>query len=329
MKGSHHMSRSFRIVIALALVASTLLVVAGGARASSTARGTYVLEQAGSVAELNLAAPSISLALANNGVLGLTVRVPWNILEPSFGVYDFTILDRAKQLAGTKRLTVRFMAGRYTPSFRLGNSFVYSGSATGGLGAGSRVPLPFTQTGGVNTTFEAGWKALVDRLIIWARNNGVTLLHFSWPGLLWAELALIDEMMRQPGYSYAIVRDMHFRMIDYALAHTGSLTSVEFPSTGHCPNQLLMDIRSHILALPQQGRVILQSNNLSPTSGGVMSSPPRRAGQVVSASNSYNWALVFQKVRSISAEYVEVYTESFSGGTSQQLKTQIASFYSP
>jgi hypothetical protein len=287
-----------------------------------------VLEQASTVAELDRMAPSIRSALANNGVLGLTIRVPWNALEPTLGAYDFRVLDRAKQLAGTKRLTVRFMAGRYTPSFRLGNSMVYNGSATGGLGAGSRVPLAFTQTGGVNSTFETGWKALADRLIGWSRNNGVQLLHFSWPGLLWAELALIDQMIQQRGYNYSVVRDMHFRMVDYALARTTSRMLVEFPSTGHCPNQLLMDIKSHILALSQQGRVILQSNNLSPTSGGVMGTPPRRAAQVVSASNSYNWSAVFLKARSMSAEYVEVYTPSFSGGTSQQLRSQIASFYS-
>jgi hypothetical protein len=286
-----------------------------------------VLEQADSVAELDRMSSSITSALANAGVLGLTIRVPWNILEPTLGVYDFRILDRAKQLAGTKRLTVRFMAGRYTPSFRLGYSMAYNGSVTGGLGAGSKIPLPFTQTGGINTTFETGWKALVDRLVGWAGNNGVRLLHFSWPGLLWAELALIDQMMQQRGYSYAVVRDMHFRMVDYVLARTGSGTMVEFPSTGHCTNQLLMDIKSHILALSQQVRVILQSNNLSPTSGGVMGTPPRRAAQVVSASNSYNWSAVFLKAISMSAEYVEVYTPSFTGGTSQQLRSQIASFY--
>jgi hypothetical protein len=140
---------------------------------------------------------------------------------------------------------------------------------------------------------------------------------------------LIDQMMQQRGYSYAVVRDMHFRMVDYALARTGSGTVVEFPSTGHCTNQLLMDIKSHILTLSQQGRVILQSNNLSPTSGGVMGTPPRRAAQVVSASNSYNWSAVFLKALSMSAEYIEVYTPSFSGGTSQQLRSQIAGFYRP
>jgi hypothetical protein len=45
------------------------------------------------------------------------------------------------------------------------------------------------------------------------------------------------------------------------------------------------------------------------------------------ASNTYDWSAVYQKVRDMSAEYLEVYTPSFTGGTSNQLRQQISGFY--
>jgi hypothetical protein len=321
----HHL-RKTRTALVVSLIAATLALVPASPALAVT-KGTYVLEQVSTLTELDNQASAIQSALATTGVLGLTVRVPWTSLEPTFGVYDFSIFDRARQIAGTKRLTVRFIAGRYTPSFRMGRYMVYDGSESGGLGAGSKVPLPFQTNGQPNWTFENGWKALADKIISWANSHSVKLIHFSWPGLLWAELALTNQMMRQSGYSYAVVRDLHFRLVDYALSHTDTSTSVEFPSTGHCPNSLLMDIRSHILASQYSWRAILQSNNVSPTSGGVMGTPPRRGAQVVSASNTYNWYAVYTKVREMSAEYVEVYTPSFTGGTSYQLRQEIARFY--
>jgi hypothetical protein len=325
MTPSRSLTRT-RTALAVSLVAATLALVPASPALAVT-KGTYVLEQVSTLTELNYQAAAIQAAIATTGVLGFTIRVPWTSLEPAFGVYDFSILDRARAIAGTKQLTVRFIAGRYTPSFRMGRYMVYDGSESGGLGAGSKVPLAFQTNGQPNSTFETGWKALTDRLITWSNSHSVKLIHFSWPGLLWAELALTNQMMNQSGYSYAVVRDMHFRLIDYALSHTGVGTSVEFPSTGHCPNSLLMDIRSHVLASQYSGRAILQSNNVSPTSGGVMGTPPRRSAQVVSASNTYDWYAVYQKVRSMSAEYLEVYTPSFTGGTSYQLRQQISAFY--
>ena len=44
--------------------------------------------------------------------------------------------------------------------------------------------------------------------------------------------------------------------------------------------------------------------------------------------NSYDWSAVFADARTMYAEYVEVYTPSFTGGTSDQLRSEIAAFVS-
>jgi len=300
-------------------------------RASSATdplRGTWVLQEASSVEALDRVAPQIRTALAAPGVIGLSVRVPWRALEPAKGVYDLSVLARAKQIAGTDQLAIRFMAGRFTPGFRMGHSMIYDGSATGGSGRGAEVPLPFGRTGGPNEVFERGWKRLVNQLVDWATANGVRLVHMSWPGLLWAELALVDQMTGQPGYTYEAARDTHLRLLDHALRRTTSTLRVSFASTGHAPSQLNVDIKNHLLENANVQRVYLQANNLSPTTGASAKSPPppRRGGQVVGGSNSYDWAKVYDQLEAMYGEYLEVYTSSFSGGTSSALLREAAAF---
>ena len=281
-----------------------------------------------SVAALDRVAPQIRTALANPGVIGLSVRVPWRSLEPAKDTYDFSIFARAREIAGSKQLAIRFMAGRFTPTFRMGHSMVYDGSATGGSGKGSVVPLAFGRTGGPNDVFEQGWKRLANQMVDWASRNSVGLVHMSWPGLLWAELALIDQMTRQPGYSYAAARDTHLRLLDHALMRTSSSLRVSFASTGHAPSQLNADISKRLLASPNVQRCYLQANNLSPTTGATVKAPPppRRGAQVVGGSNSYDWAKVYDRVEAMYAENLEVYTTSFSGGTSSALLREAAAF---
>ena len=107
------------------------------------------------------------------------------------------------RLAAPKQLSVRFIAGTYTPPFWMGHSMIYDGSVTGGVGAGRAVPLPFAADGGPNRRFERGWTRLVDRLADWSIRHHLSLLHLAWPGLVWSEMGVTQQMMDQPGYSYA------------------------------------------------------------------------------------------------------------------------------
>jgi hypothetical protein len=307
-------------------------VVADGREARAARRdprrGTWVLIEVSSGAALSRAAPGIRRALRLNGVVGLSVRVPWNVLEPRKGRYDFRILRRARRIARGNLLAVRFVAGRSTPSFRRGNSMVYDGSATGGRGRGSIVPLPFGRHGGPNHVFERGWKHLVHRLAKWSRHHHVRILHLSWPGLLWAELALVDQMMRQPGYSYRAARGTHLRMIRYAFRVSTRRMRVGFATTGHAPNQLNMDIQRRVRSSPRWRRMYLQANNVASGGWGLPSDPPPplRGAQMVGGSNSYDWGAVYGAVRRMHASYLEVYNTSFQGGTASQLAREAARF---
>jgi hypothetical protein len=318
-----------RPVVASLLVTGLFLMQPSSALA--TARGTYVLQQASRGRDLRQARSAIRKALAVGGVTGLSVRVPWSDLEPSKGNYNFRVLREAYRIAGSERLQIRFMAGRYTPRFWRGHSMVYDGSATGGLGKGSTIPLPFARDGGPNRRFERGWRNLVDHLMRWARRHRVHLVHMSWPGLLWSEIALIDQMKSQRGYSYREVRNTHYRLMNYALKQTTRRLDVEFPITGHAPSRLFSDITRHLLRNRRRSRCVLGTNNLSDSTSGMAAAgdapPPRRGAELVGQSNMYDWSQVYSNASSIYAEYVEVYLPSFTGGTSAQLAQEASLFY--
>jgi hypothetical protein len=325
-------SRSSARVFVTALVVTALLAGVGRAPvARATAnpwRGTWVLHEVSSLRQLNGAADKIRHALKVDGVIGLSVRVPWRSLEPRKGVYDFRIFNRAREIAGREKLAIRFMAGRFTPSFRLGHSMRYDGSATGGRGRGSVIPLPFGRGGGPNDAFERGWKRLVDHMARWGRAHRTTrILHLSWPGLLWAELALIDQMKRQPGYSYAAASNTHQRLLSYGMRKATKRMYVEFASTGHAPGQLNADITRRLLASPRRGKIFLQTNNLA---GGYSlprsAPPPKRGAQMVGQGGSYDWGRVYDQLRGMYGTYLEVYTPSFSAGNAGQLAREAGQF---
>ena len=318
-------------VAVAAAVASSGLILGTSAPASADVRplrGTWVLQEAASVEQLNRAAPAIRRALGWNGVVGLSIRVPWRTLEPRKGVYNFKILRRAREIAGGKQLSVRFMAGRNTPPSRMGHTMVYDGSLTGGMGRGAEVPLPFGRDGGPNEPFERGWKRLVDRLTRWCKDHRVRLLHMSWPGLLWAEVAVFDQLKRQPGYSLRATQNTHVRLMAYAMKKTSRRFYVEFASSGYGVGEIWTPVWQYLMSKPAHRRVFINSNYITSTSTNVPDDapPPPRGAQMLGPSNSYDWGRVYSHVRSMYAAYLEVYTPSFSGGTSDQLRREAAGF---
>jgi hypothetical protein len=322
--------RPRRVAIAFAFILLVSLVPASSSARgiSSSLRGTWVLEQVMSRKALQQRAPAIRDALRIPGVVGFSIRVPWTLLEPTRGQYDFRVIERARRIAAPKQLSVRFIAGVYTPPFWMGHSMVYDGSVTGGVGAGSAVPLPFAADGGPNRRFERGWTRLVDRLADWSIRHHLSLLHLAWPGLVWSEMGVTEQMMGQPGYSYAAARDTHLRLLDHGLAVSTGTLSVEFPFAGFVPSQLYVDLKQHLMASAKRGRCILLANNLTDRTSPLLreAPPPRRAAQMLQPDNTYDWSAVFDDARTMYAEYVEIYTPSFSGGTSDQLPAETLAF---
>jgi hypothetical protein len=291
-------------------------------------RGTWVLHQVSSIAALDQQENALQSALARPGVVGLSIRVPWNAIEKSRGVYDFAIFARARQIAGGKKLAIRFMAGRWTPAFRTGRTYVYDGSSSGGYGAGSVVPCPFNTDGSRNEIFLQGIRRMTAQLATWGQANGVAVLHGAWPGMLWAEVGVPAQMTTLQGYSYAVVRDFHRAVIDHLLAQASPAMNVELPVSGYAPSTLWRDIHLRWAANPRSGLGLLQRNDLTDrTNWPAMSSPPRRAAQMYDQRNSYDWAQVYDNVRAMSGEYLEVYTPSFAGGSAAQLAAEADAFH--
>ena len=323
-----------RYLRSIVVVMISLLIVAAPAEAKTPSRtparlkGTWVLQQVMSLDGLDRVASDVEDALEIDGVVGFSLRVPWSLLEPRKGHYDLRVLNRARRIASPKKLSVRFIAGVYTPPFRMGHSMVYDGSETGGVGAGQPVPLPFAANGGPNRRFERGWTRLVKRLAEWSLDHHLVLLHLAWPGLVWSEMGVTDQMMGQAGYSYEQARDTHVRLLDRGLSVSRPRLDVEFPWAGFVPSQMYVDLKARLMASPKRGRMILLANNLTDhTSPLLHEAPlPRRAAQMLQPDNTYDWPAVFDDARTMYAEYVEIYTPSFSGGTSAQLPAEILSF---
>ena len=292
-------------------------------------RGTWVLQEASSVEALNRHAPEIRRALGWNGVVGLSIRVPWRTLEPRKGNYNFKILQRAREIAGSKQLSVRFTAGRNTPRGRMGHTMTYNGSLTGGMGSGSIVPLPFGRDGGPNEPFERGWKRLVDKLVHWCKSHRVRLLHMSWPGLLWSEIAIFDQLKQQPGYSLKAAQKTHVRFMAYAMKKTNRRFYVEFASSGYGVGKVWRPVWRHLMSKPAHRRVFINSNYLSHTTTNLPDDapPPPRGAQMIGPGNRFDWDRVYSKVRSMYGVYLEIYTPSFSGGTSDELRQEAARFH--
>src|SRR5262249_11902386 len=115
--------------------------------------GTWALEQVGSIPELQSDQPRIDSALSMPNVAGLSIRVPWSSIDTKFD-----LLDDAYQIAQAHGvgLTVRFMAGRWTPA-----SVFTAGSSYYTLSGGAKVPLPFMPDGSPNLAFENAYSSLV------------------------------------------------------------------------------------------------------------------------------------------------------------------------
>ncbi|HTC82071.1 MAG TPA: hypothetical protein VK848_11120, partial [Acidimicrobiia bacterium] len=100
-------------VVAAALALVGAIPDSGSTSLPATVCGTWVLHQPATVTDLHNAGPEIQAALALPGVVGLSLRLPWKAVDT-----DFSLLTEGLAIAraGGKALTIRPMAGRWTPA---------------------------------------------------------------------------------------------------------------------------------------------------------------------------------------------------------------------
>ena len=97
------------------------------------------------------------------GVVGFSVRFPWDAADITGSATSHPILDTARDIAKSqgKALSIRFMAGAHTPDrvFDAGAAYYRSGA---------KVPLPWDNATGDHQVFLAAYDAYVGKLVDWS-----------------------------------------------------------------------------------------------------------------------------------------------------------------
>jgi hypothetical protein len=298
-----------------------------------TIAGTWLLQEVPNEAKLEELTPTLFQILDTTDVTGLSLRLQWDQYERDGGFLDaLPEQGLAIAQAADKDFALRVMGGRFTPIKYQGRTMVYDGSASNGLGRGEIIPLCFGTRGRRNIALFLGMLGLYEHVINWSKDRSLELVHLPWPGLLWAELALITQMTRQRGYNYEVVRDFHQDLMSQALNAADDKLSIEFATSGHVDiKQIRTDIQATLANHPNGDYGLLSTNNVSDTLIGLpLRNQDRRYGaQMVREFNEYDWPRVYTIIEgedqheNAYSEYLEVYTPSFSGGTSAQLREQI------
>jgi hypothetical protein len=260
------------------------------------------------------------------------MRVPWKAIDGDFALLDAGLaVARARGLA----FSVRFMAGRHTPSR------VFAAGCPSYLHRGERVPVPFQPEGGPNTVFEAEYERFVARLAAWCRSHDVRLLHLAWYGQDWAELNHGKEVRAQPGYSYENWLQAHVRLLDIGLKSAGKDLAIELPFSGYGPlTQAAVDLADHVIERIGASNPIFfcQANGWGP--GGDWGAPDVRTeaafdrvwqrpvcrGQQAIQPGDFDWPALYWRLAENAATYCEVYAASFSGRRKDQLAEEVRRF---
>lgn len=301
---------------------------------TGTVCGTWVILEPTGLTDLNNRRAQIESALTLPGVVGLSLRFRWNVIDT-----DFSLLEAGLAIAQGKgkAFSVRVMAGKYTPA-----RVFTDGSPSYLLSSGLKVPTPFTATGSPNLVFEAAYDEFVGRLAGWARAHGVALLHLPWYGQDWAELNLGPEVRAAPGYSLSAWTTAHRRLVDIAARYSGPELAVELPLTGSGPLATgpSAGLADYIIATVGAGsdRFFIQANGWGPNGewgttsatteaqfDQIWQKPVLRGLQAIQPQD-YDWTQLYGSLSSIGATYAEVYLASFSLARKELLAAEIARF---
>ena len=283
--------------------------------------GTWVLQEVSSRAALKRQAPEIKSALRKSGVTGLSVRVPWSAIDR-----NFKVLKKARKIAKSqhKQLAVRFMAGRSTPA-RVFREGAYSYVANG-----ERIPKPFSNSGKAgNPVFQRNFKAVVKKLAHWSERKGVRVLHLPWYGYRWAEIYNGSAVKAASGYSSSAWLRGHLKLVKIGHKFSNRKLTVEFALSGEWGGQerAAGTIADRIIDLTSSWskRALVQGNGLGRWNNPATNRKIFHAKQMVDGGD-YDWASIYQTLRSNDEAYAEVYLSSFSGPRASQLATEAAKF---
>lgn len=304
--------------------------------------GTWVLQQVpeavggNPMADLKRLRPKIEAALALPGIVGLSIRFPWNQVDLDGTTTTHQLLDLARTIAGTKQLAIRFMAGRHTPKR------VFDAGASRFTTGGKTAPLPWDDASGKVQVFLDAYDAYVGKLADWCRANDVHLLHGSWFALDWAELNHGKEVRAVAGYTQDKWMAGHKALINVLCSHRAPDLAVELPLSGYGPlsGGQSAALADHIVSIVGENsdQFFIQANGWDDTRqwgapdaateaqfDAIWKKPLNRGVQMIQPQD-YDWPKVYAQADAAGATYGEVYLPSFSAAHAAQLRDQIAAF---
>jgi hypothetical protein len=306
---------------------------ATGGTGPDDSSGTWVLQEAQTTAEVD--SPAVEMALATPVIRGYSLRVAWSDIDG-----NTALLDAGARTAAAHHvaLSIRFMAGRWTPA-----RVIADGSPYYTVG-GRKVPTPFFPDGKPNSVFERAYSDELDALDAWCHAHGVHLLHLPWYGQNYAELNYGIEVRSQPGFTYQRWLEAHERLVDIAVKHMAPDLAVEYPLSGYGPlTQAAPDLAGYIAGAigGRTEEFYVQANGLGP--GGSFGSQDPQVEKTMNARiwalpighgeqlidpGDFDWSQIYGIAEQNGATYVEVYSQSFGPGLAHhaQLLKAIADF---
>ncbi len=143
-------------------------------------------------------------------ITGVSVRTYWNKVEPEKGKYDWTFLDNvvARGREKNKKVKLFVLFGSGVPQWV--NCKFITGSADSLYdSAGARVAVPWDEN------LRREQKEFIRAFARRYRNEPhVSFLHMAGPSARWAELALPNNLQKEPGYSNEAIFESWKQVID-------------------------------------------------------------------------------------------------------------------
>ncbi len=286
-----------------------------------------LLLQADTLTGLKSQESTIRRILGLPGVAGFSLRVPGSTLNPTPSTWDMATFDHAGAIAKEfgAELQTRTMGGRWAPSHVImdpRNHYMVwpTNPTTQGikLPAGTKVPLCFLPDGTRNTFWFNWCIRAMRKLTEWASGReDVVVQHGFWSGLTWAEIAIVREMERYPGFSYDVIEKFHLDLME-ALWNLWP-GDVEFALSGHAKDypQIFRTLLAEAKTSP---RYVINRNDIGTApihemNFGSIQDPPRHGFQMWGQQPDYDWVKVLDEAdglgQSDGADYLEVYPGNF------------------
>lgn len=304
--------------------------------------GTWVIQQVSSVQELSSNEAKIKEALDLPGVVGFSVRFPWNAADISGPATTHALLDKAKEISDSKgkALSIRFMAGRHVPDrvFTAGAKYYTYNNEKIGIPWDSSDPNTYKK----NQVWLDEYDKYVQKLVNWSKQNDVKLIHLSWWAQDWAELNHGKEVRAVAGYSKNNWLAGHKEIIDIGAKYANDASnnvSMEVPMSGYGPvaSDMSPALTDHIVSKVGQNtdKFFIQANGWSDSKewgapddqteaafDTIWQKPVKRGLQAIQP-DGYDWNAAYARlgdpaklptqssINSVNATYAEVYLPSF------------------